>query len=280
MHIDAVWPQLDRTGLGNMLFPWARALVLSDAYQCDFIAPTWWRPRLGPYLRRERDKRQYQRDFVGKPLCSRLHDSCRLSLATIVDESEQVHRKGPITGRTILRTVGPADHFERLYQHRDFIRRNFYKLLRHDPPKSSSHYVALHVRLADFAKPDSSEGSRRNQSTEISWFVEQARSIAHLNPDIKFLLCSDGNPSDLSPLTGLPNLIRSTEKSPTSDLLNLARASLILGSGSTFSAWGAFLGDIPMLVEPGKNHYMRENTKVAEVSSVSSSLLNSIGFQQ
>ena len=47
-------------GLGNLLFPWARSMVLARSAGLIPIFPTWPQLKLGPIFRRERDARTYQ----------------------------------------------------------------------------------------------------------------------------------------------------------------------------------------------------------------------------
>ena len=46
-------------GLGNLLFPWARAVCISKRTNLRVIAPTWPQFKLGPVFRNEPDKRFY-----------------------------------------------------------------------------------------------------------------------------------------------------------------------------------------------------------------------------
>jgi len=57
------YPVLMKAGLGNMLFPWADCYLWCKDHNAQMIAPFWAKLRIGPYLRREKDKRSYQRLF-------------------------------------------------------------------------------------------------------------------------------------------------------------------------------------------------------------------------
>ena len=57
------FPILPKAGLANMLIPWADCLVWCKDNGIRQISPFWGKIRIGPYLRKERDKRQYQRLF-------------------------------------------------------------------------------------------------------------------------------------------------------------------------------------------------------------------------
>src|SRR5580693_590537 len=50
-------------GLGNLLFPYTRALVLAKEHGWTLINPSWTTMKLGPLLRGERDARWYPRVF-------------------------------------------------------------------------------------------------------------------------------------------------------------------------------------------------------------------------
>jgi hypothetical protein len=56
-------PRLMRAGLGNMLFPWARCFLWCRDNEAAMLAPRWFKLRVGPYVRRESDKRRYDRLF-------------------------------------------------------------------------------------------------------------------------------------------------------------------------------------------------------------------------
>ena len=56
---DLGFVRLGGAGLGNIMFTWARAAVFARDNDCQVIWPTWPSIKVGPYLRREADKRFY-----------------------------------------------------------------------------------------------------------------------------------------------------------------------------------------------------------------------------
>ena len=54
-------------GLGNLLFPWARAVVACDRDGLTLIDPTWPSIKVGPLLRGEADLRFYGSLFRPAP---------------------------------------------------------------------------------------------------------------------------------------------------------------------------------------------------------------------
>src|SRR5438874_7065079 len=59
MHRVYAYASLGRTGLGNMLFPWARCEIFAARHCLPILAPQWTQPKIGPLLRSERDWRFY-----------------------------------------------------------------------------------------------------------------------------------------------------------------------------------------------------------------------------
>lgn len=69
------YPDMGRTGLAHGLLSWARCAVWCRNTGATMLAPLWLRPRVGPYLRGERGKREYFKlfqpgDYIHEPRCS------------------------------------------------------------------------------------------------------------------------------------------------------------------------------------------------------------------
>ena len=58
-RFESIGLRFGGAGLGNILFPWARALVYTKKYNLTRIKTTWFNLKIGPFLRLERDKRVY-----------------------------------------------------------------------------------------------------------------------------------------------------------------------------------------------------------------------------
>jgi hypothetical protein len=72
----------------------------------------------------------------------------------------------------------------------------------------------------------------------------QLRSCA---PSLPVVVFSDGSDSELRPILGMPGVARARPMSAMDDIWGLASASVLVASSSTFSAWGAFLGNAPVI---------------------------------
>ncbi len=250
-----------------MLFPWARALAISDATGARLLHERWRKLRLGPWLRREPDKRQYQRLFCRSTVGDVLARSSALVGATLWDEQGHRIKRGS-SGINVLVVKGMGEFFNPLVAVRPLIRQAIFDEARPGVLTQPEHerYVAMHVRRGDFARAQqSSTRPSRNFSTPLEWFVSAATRVANERPLVPIVVCSDGTDDELRPLLALPGVSRSASANALNDLHVLSRASLIVGSSSTFSAWGAFLGDVPLYVTPGANHYLQGNPRVFEV---------------
>ena len=85
---DFGWLRISGSGLANCMFVVTRAYLLSCKYQCKLIAPTWRKFSIGPFLRRERDKRIYSDIFKTfgirqRHVCARCLELDRNGLAGI-----------------------------------------------------------------------------------------------------------------------------------------------------------------------------------------------------
>ena len=116
-------------------------------------------------------------------------------------------------------------------------------------------YIAAHVRRGDFARVTSEEVRTRGAArTPIEWFVQAFRAVRQAaKSDVPLLVVSDGREADLRKLLDESNVHLVRTAAPLSDLLVLSGARVLLASGSSFSAWGAFLGGMPVATHPGQS---------------------------
>ena len=105
--------------------------------------------------------------------------------------------------------------------------------------------------------PSAPPGARRlppGTKTPVPWFRDVLRLVragaAGVPPAF---VVSDGTPEQLRPLLEEPSVTLVRPGTALSDLLTLARARVLLASGSSsFSAWGAYLGRMPTASHPGQ----------------------------
>ena len=61
--MESLGVRLGGAGLGNIMFPWATALVYTKKHNLKSIQTTWKNLKFGTFFRKERDKRMYMNLF-------------------------------------------------------------------------------------------------------------------------------------------------------------------------------------------------------------------------
>jgi hypothetical protein len=228
------------------------------------LAPFWAQLKIGPLLRGESDSRLYydlfhrnQSDIAG---LQRLWVRLR---ATAAPEPEDLgaHSNLGSSSCVLITFSGLADYFRRLLGWESFLYEQLlaitwprWKLLAGQPLKGP---IAIHIRRGDFATPQSPEELRTRGSvrTPLTWFVETLTAVRRAVADqVPAYVVSDGTRDELAGILQLKNVDLVRTGSAIGDLLLLARAKVLIGSGgSSFSAWASFLGQMPTVTVPGQS---------------------------
>jgi hypothetical protein len=259
------YPLVGRFGLAHSIMAWARCIVWCRNNDASMLSPSWTYLKMGPYLRGERDKRQYTKlfDFTG------YHTSLRRAwiLATYprIDARSVVNGRNDGVGRRVV-VFRNADTFEEqreLFQtelmgYSNVLHHEIRRVTRtcHLPAVPVGRHIAIHVRRGDFTAPSSDaelSGGGRNRRTPIEWYREMLIGLrTGCQADISAIVYSDGTDEELQELLRLPNVSRSPATAAITDLLAIAQADLLLASGSGFSIWGSFLGQVPRICFSGQ----------------------------
>ena len=123
------------------------------------------------------------------------------------------------------------------------------------PVTRDQPYIAAHVRRGDFGAATADDlRSRGGLRTPTSWFIAAVRAIRDaVGRSIPVRVVSDGSAGELKELLAEPDVELVRTGAPLGDLLSLAHARVLLASGSSFSAWGCFLGGMPAATHPGQS---------------------------
>jgi hypothetical protein len=254
-------------GLGNCMLPWARSIVFARRHGLRPIWPAWPQVNVGPLLRREKDARSYFQFFrpndavcgVAKArlLATRLHRSeFDDNLTQPPGERWSVSSRG---GVVIF--DGMWHLFDGLNPFHAIVRRELAEIVRpeHRPPRELelSKAICVHVRRGDFmpasAEVDALARARRNVQIPIDWFCRVVKNLRRgLGAECPVAVLSDGSDQDLAELLALPGVRRLRLGSSLAEMLALAEGAALVASGSTFSMWGAFLGQRPTLWHRGQ----------------------------
>lgn len=228
------------------------------------LAPRWEQFKLGPILRRETDWRIYGGLFRPAPdeITGIRKRWLTSTLPAIPEPAHNLMDSSVVLpSDAILEFSEMRDHFAPLYGHRGVILEELRKVVRPQWIRAASltplEPIGLHVRRGDFAAPTTPDDLRTRGAmrTPISWFVE---TLALFRRELGFVapafVVSDGRPEELAELLSMPSVRLINTRSAISDLLLLARARLLIGSGgSSFSAWASYLGAIPTVSIAGQS---------------------------
>ncbi len=262
-------------GLGNLLFPWGRAVVEARRHGLVMIAPTWPQLKVGPFLRRERDKRTYHNLFQNSEQCIGGFRKMAV-LASIPKLSEAMLPSAMRNDRPdcIFVFEGMQNYFERILLEHEFVRKCLIEITK---PEHQSGLrfdfrgsICAHVRLGDFAAPTDG-ASRSNTRVPLQWYVEVATEIRRrVSGELNLYVFSDGSDDELAEILSLPRTRRLDFGSSIADLLALSRSSSLIASNSTFSMWASYLGRMPVVWPKGalkqRLYYDRPNAEIESSS--------------
>jgi hypothetical protein len=242
-------------GLGNCLFPWARAIVFALENDARLIHPEWFQFNMGPLLRGSKS-RNYGADFLAHP-----EDVCGMEKLRVLFkyprycEYEWAFRQSyGLPGQNYtVEMQGMKDWFRSLNPNRLAIADAIRERLRR-PYREFSGYVGVHVRLGDFAvasREELHEGAR-NVRAPYAWYKDVLASLLQSQPTAKFVYFTDAKASELAELTGCyPGEIVSGQ-SAINDMFSLASTDVIVGTRSTFALWAYFFSNARLCLPWGK----------------------------
>jgi hypothetical protein len=116
-------------------------------------------------------------------------------------------------------------------------------------------HIAIHVRCGDFGQGINFQALRaghRNARLPIAWYRDMLDGIRTRIGPVPVRIFSDGDDVELRPLLSVDGVTRMPGRHAVTDMLAMAQAKLIISSGSGFSMWGAYLGQVPRICFPGQ----------------------------
>ncbi|QGR74829.1 alpha-1,2-fucosyltransferase [Acinetobacter lwoffii] len=227
-------------GLGNLLFPWARAEVLAKHYNGYMISPTWRNLKLGPILRRENDFRTYGDIFKHRSLKKIIEDF------NVKFKFRNQHIKevdfliSPQNG--FVEVEGMGNYFADIQTEKEYLKNRLVEISL-NPPIENIGGIAMHIRMGDFQEIKEEKYSR-NSRVALEWFIEEAKRLRSVLGQKKITIFTDDTSGKVREAF---KVIENVEFAPPAtaiqDILKLATAEHIVCSNSTFSLWGVFLSD-------------------------------------
>lgn len=251
-------------GQANSLFVFARALLLADDHGLQIIDPPWFNLRLATWLHGDKDKRHYAGIFrhagirgVRKAWILTTGKQIQDDDFANADVPASIVRVSRIKGIGFGPLVGRSRRVRDLLQ--DAIRPDVLATVNRFDFKDT---VAVHVRRGDY---------HADWRTPIDWYAGCIDRIRDIRPNVRFLLFSDGTREELVPLLSRRDVDPAFFGCAMADIWAISRCAALIGSCSTFSDWGAYLGQIPtVLPKPpqfGAYHEEPENELVLDSGS-------------
>lgn len=255
---DLGFIRLGGAGLGNILFTYARAVVFAKRTGCQLIWPTWPSIKIGPILRREKDKRFYNDLFCNRSGCIDGWQKQKL-LHTLPHVSEKEKESIILQDETIVDFEGFEGCFEEiLYDYEtvaDAVCSNLQEKNRQALDYEFGPCIGVHIRLGDFARvsQEKLKQGRHDSALPVEWYADMICRIRDIvGKPVKAYIFSDGRDEELAPVTNLPNTERITFGTSIGDIIGLSRTSLFIASGSSFSMWARYLGRMSCICYPNQ----------------------------
>lgn len=281
--IDLGVTRIGGLGLGNMLFTYARALLCVRDHGAELIWPTWNSIPVGQILRREENKRFYRDLFVNRKegiagwkkawLLMTRKKMSEAEWKTVSDKQDYAVSEGKV-----IVFSGMEDEFVPLMGkgNSDFLYRHFQSVLQ-DKNKEALLFepgngICVHVRLGDFTRGTQQElkAGISNMSIPIFWYASIIKQLQKVLPEkTPVYIFSDGTNEELAELLELPYTERKTYGTAVADIMAMTKAKIFIASGSTFSRWVRFLGQMTTIAYPGqlKQQLLEEGTDNFEIEA-------------
>jgi len=250
--LESLGVRLGGAGLGNIMFPWATALVYAKKHNLKKINTTWANLKFGTFIRKERDKRIYMDLFLETDGISGLKKFFLLNFSNNVKFFS-----------------GMQDLFEPFKSDQNFVKSELLKIINPYHIKRAKEFnsnsIAIHIRMGDFTNPINEKVLRNgswNYRLPIKWYISLIQKIRK-ESDLPIYIFSDAGGEELKEVLAFKNCNRVYFGSAISDMLALSTCKVLISSASTFSMWASFLGQMPTIWFPGqmRQKLLLENSK-------------------
>ena len=240
-RLESIGVRLGGAGLGNILFPWATAIVYAKTHNLTRLQTTWKNLKIGTFLRKERDKRMYFDLFTGKDGVGGLKKFLLLNFTNKVKYFSSMDAL-----------------FEPFKHEHNFVKTELLKIINPYHIEKAEEFnpnsVALHIRMGDFEEPENEQllrDSSWNYRLPLKWYIAIIDKI-RLKSNLPIYIFSDATDKELEEILAFDNCKRAYFGSAISDMIALSRCKILISSASTFSMWASFLGQMPTIWFPGQ----------------------------
>lgn len=251
--MNRVFALLPRTGLANRLFTWAHAQIMADELGVRNLVHGWGHVHFGPWLRGEKSKRYYARDFIRTSNRLQLYSdlvAAKLNKRrVIVDPAKNQGWSNVATTYIYQALPDKSDYFRGLRGHETQLRSRLLTSLKPEIRALCENVpdvdVAVHVRRGDFVDANF-------KLTEDDYFLNTLNKLrGQSRRSLQIAVFSDAFEEELSTILSVPNTHLHTSQSDIVDIFAISRAKIIITSlKSTFGYWAAFLSQGAVILHP------------------------------
>lgn len=268
--------RLPKAGLGNQLFPLLKAFVFAELNGLPVTVTGYHQLKIGPWLRREKTKRQYSGYFTfQKNLVAALAEERKILNNNNEKINEPEVAKIDIQQNThyVFSAMSHwENYFEGLKENRALVKELFPKLVRTEVMEQvnvlQAPCIGVHIRMGDFRKLKQEEDFSKVGAvrTPEQYFIEVIKGIRKLHGSVlPVAVFTDGYKEEFEQLFSMENVKLIEGNSDMVDMILLSRSQIIVTSaGSTFSYWSGFLSDAPVIMHPDHLH---ESLRPEEVNA-------------
>lgn len=272
------YAEVGRTGLAHSLLAWARCVVWTEQVGATMLAPKWYRFRIGPTIRQERDKRHYFLDFHSSTQVSGLRRKFLLATSKSIHAELDLPlgKKGNWLNTVVIfrnaEELNEKKFFHFIDGHHQLIRDRLISITRPEALTSvySEPHVAIHVRRGDFKKPEKGDLDKFTTNTRlpIEWYEKTFLKLrSQIGPNFKTIIYSDGSDEEIAELLKYKNVERSKNQRAITDLLSISNAAVLIASASGFSQWGSYLGNVPCISYPKQSFFSYLKSSPTEIEA-------------
>lgn len=259
--------KLPKAGLGNQLFPLIKAFVFAELNRLPVTVSGYHQLKPGPWLRGEKNKRQYNGFFrFQKNVISSLWESRKILVSGKLTKQREpaIKKIDAVHGNQYIFSAMPHwdNYFEGLKDNRSLAITLFKKIVRPEVIEQvnalKAPCIGVHIRMGDFRKFIQGEDFSKVGAvrTPEYYFMHIIKTIRKIHGSIlPVSVFTDGYRKEFEQLPALENIEFVEGNSDLVDMLLLSKSKIIITSaGSTFSYWSAFLSDAIVIMHPDHLH--------------------------
>lgn len=247
------------------MFPLMRAYTFAHLNQLPVFVTNYHQIKVGPWLRREKSKRNYHGFFafqkgIGGTLLTQWNLKKWKKGRIISEPNLEILKNETTPGVSFFFSAIPhySKYFSELVENRKLVieilwqlisAKNRKKITEHPAP-----FIGVHIRMGDFRKLIAGEefGKAGTVRTPGDYFIDVIQSIRKIHgANLPVSIFSDGSESELKEILLLENVSLVTGNNDLVDLFVLSKSKIMVASaGSTFSYWAAFLSEGMVIMHP------------------------------